>query len=70
MGGGGLGEKGEGIKSTNWLLPNSHRDIKYSLGNVDNNVVMTMCGARWALEISGGQTLCKVYDSLTTILHT
>ena len=44
-------------------------DIKYSIGDTVNNIVIAVCGARWVLEISGG-TICKVYDWLTTMLHT
>ena len=61
-------EKGKGLRSINWELQNSHRDVKYSTGNVVNNIVITMSGARWILEISGGP-VCKVYDCLTTTLH-
>ena len=48
---------------------NSHEDVKYSIGNVVNNIVRTVYGTRWVPEISGG-TLCKVYDCLTTTLST
>ena len=43
--------------------------MKYNIGNIVNNTVMTVCGARWELEMSWG-TLCKVFDGLTTILCT
>ena len=43
---GGLGEKVKGLRSTDWWLQNSHRDIKYSIGNTAHNIVITMCGAR------------------------
>ena len=59
----------KGLKSTDWWLQNGHRDAKYSIGNVVNDIVITMYGACWGLEISGG-TLCKVYDHLTTTLYT
>ena len=29
----------KGLTSTNWLLQNSHGDVKYSTGNVVNNVL-------------------------------
>ena len=45
----GLGEKG--LRSRNWYLQNSYRDINYSIGNIDNNIVITMYGARWVQEI-------------------
>ena len=50
----------------NWWLQNSHEDVKYGLGNVVNNTVVTMYGAVWVLEIS----LCKVCDCLATMLYT
>ena len=53
-------EKVKGLRNTNWQLQNSHEDVKYSIGNIVNNVVITMYGARWELEIPGG-ALCKVY---------
>ena len=54
-----LGEKVKGLRSTNWLLQNSHGDVRYSIGNTANDIVVTMCGGRWALGVSGGP-LCKV----------
>ena len=60
---GGLGEKGEGTKKYKWQLQKSHGDGKYSTGDIVNNII-TLYGARRALETSGG-TLCKVYDCLT-----
>ena len=32
---------------------NSHGDVKYSIGNIVNNTVITMDGARWVLDSSG-----------------
>ena len=58
----------KGLRSTNWQLQKNHRDVKYSIGNIVNTVVITMCGAKCVLEISGG-SLCKVYECLTTILY-
>ena len=54
----GLGYWVKGLRSTNWQLQSSHGDVNYSVGNIVNNIVVTMYGARWILEISGG-TLCK-----------
>ena len=54
--GGGLGDwvkKMKGLKSTNWLAQNSHGDGTYSTGNIVNNIVITVHGARWALELWG-----------------
>ena len=55
-------------RSTDQQLQNSHGDVKYSLGNIVSNIVITTYGARWALNSSGG-TLCKVYDCQTTMLY-
>ena len=64
---GRLGAKGEGIERYR-QLQNSHGDVKYSIGNIINNVVITMYDAQWVLEISGG-TLYKVYNCEITMLH-
>ena len=50
---GGLGEKVKGLGSSSWFLQNSHRDVKYSIGNTVSNSVITMNRARRGLEISG-----------------
>ena len=63
-----LGKNAEG-KSTNWQLQNSPRDVKDSIGNMGNNVVVTTYDARWLLDISG-ESLCIVYDCLNTMVHT
>lgn len=39
---------------TNWQFQSSHRDINYGTKNTVDNVVITMPGASWALEISFG----------------
>lgn len=42
-----------------------HEDIKHSIGNTVNNVVMTMYGVRWVLDLS------EVIGSLPiTVLYT
>ena len=45
-------------------MQNSHGDVKYSMGNIAKNIVKTMYGAKWILEISR-ETLRKVYDYIT-----
>lgn len=47
MGGqfGELGERVEGLKSTNRCLQNSHGDVKYSIENIVNNMVTTTHGS-------------------------
>ena len=44
---------GKRVRSTNKQLQNSHRDVKYSTGNMDDDTVITMFGARWALDLLG-----------------
>ena len=36
------------------MVMNSHEDVKYSIGNTVNNIVITMSGAKWVLEVLGG----------------
>ena len=57
------------ICSTNWQLQNSPRDVKYSIGNIGNNIIITMCGVRLMLYLLGG-SLCKLYKCLPTMLYT
>ena len=57
------------IRSKNWYVQNRHGEVKYNGRNMANNIVITMYGARWVLEILGG-THCKVYNSLNTMLYT
>ena len=51
--GGALGrwvKKLKVLRSTNWLLQNSHGGVKYSIGNTVNNYLITMHGVRWVLD--------------------
>lgn len=50
-------KKGEGTKQDNWQLQNSHGDVKYSMGNIVDDVVRTMNGARWAPDLWGNHVL-------------
>ena len=50
---GGRVKKVEGLRSTHWLLQNSHGDVKYSIGNRVNNILITMCGVRRVRDLSG-----------------
>ena len=44
----------KGLRSTHWQLPNNPGDIKYSIGDLVNNIVIaTTYGNRYVLEISG-----------------
>ena len=40
-----------GLRSTNPLLQNIHGDVNYSIGNIVNNIVITMYGIRWVLDL-------------------
>ena len=51
-----MGAKGKGIRK--------YRVIMYSIGNVVNNIVITMYGARWVLRLSGG-SLHKLHNCLS-----
>ena len=48
-----MGVEGEGIGSTNWLLQNCPGDVMYSIGNIVNNVLVTMYGVRCTRDLSG-----------------
>ena len=66
----GLGhwvKKRKRLGSTNWSLQNGHEDVKHSIGNIVNNIIITMHGLRWVLDLLGG-TLHKLYKCLTTTL--
>ena len=56
---GGLGEKGKGIEVQTGSYQRVVVYIKYSIGNIVSNVVITMYGASWIMEMSG-RILCKV----------
>ena len=51
---GGLAEwakKVNGLRNTYLLLQNSHADVKYSIGNIINNILITMHGVRQVLDL-------------------
>ena len=41
------------LRTTNWLLQNTHGDVKNSIGNIVNNTVITMYGVRWVRDLLG-----------------
>ena len=42
---GGMGEEVRGLRSTNWLLQNSHGDVQYSIRNgVANEIILVTRG--------------------------
>ena len=49
---GELGEKGEGIK--NYKLAATKQSWACKVGNIVNNITITMYCARWVLKILGG----------------
>ena len=48
-------------------LQNIHGDGMYSIGIIVNNIVITMYGARWVLELSV-RSRSKFYKCLITML--
>ena len=51
--GGELVGKVRGLRGTNWQLQNQYGNVKHSMGNIVNSIVITMCGARWLLDLWG-----------------
>ena len=60
-GAGGISGKDEEIKKYKWKLQNSQRDVKYSIGNIVNNILITMYGVRWIQDLLGG-SLSKLHN--------
>ena len=54
-------KKVKGLRSTNWLLRHSHGDVKYSLENIVNNILIIMHGVKWVLDLLGW-LLSKLYN--------
>ena len=61
-------KKVKGLRNTNWWLQNSHRDVKFSIRDIDNNIV-TIYGARWVHGLLKG-SFYKLYNCPTTMLYT
>ena len=57
------------LRSTDGYMQSNHGDVKYSIKNIVNNIVVTMYGGKKVLEIWRGSFL-KVYKCLTTMLYT
>ena len=49
----GMAKKVKGLSSTNRSLQNDQGDIKYSIGNIVINIVITTNGVRWVMDSSG-----------------
>ena len=47
---GGRVKRGKGLGSTNWLLQNCHRGVRYRMGNIVYNV-KAIYGVRWLLDL-------------------
>ena len=62
----GRAENGKRLRSTDWQLQNSQGDVP---GNIVNNIVVTVYGARRVLDLPGGSPR-QLYKCLTTTLHT
>ena len=43
---GSMGKKVKEFRSRNWDLQDSHGDVKYTTGNIVNNILITIYGAR------------------------
>ena len=41
------------LRSTNRQLQNSHGDVKYSIENSVDNILITLYGVRWVEDLSG-----------------
>ena len=49
-----VGDKGQRIKMCKLpVIKTSHEDVKYSMGNIVNNIVKTTYGTRWVLNYWG-----------------
>ena len=48
-----IGENGEGIKEYKLVVTDSHGDVKYSIGYIVNNILITMYGVRWVQDLPG-----------------
>lgn len=59
-----LVEKGKGTKKYKSVVTIQSQNVKYSTGNLVSNIVISIYGARWVLELSGG-SLCKLHKCLT-----
>ena len=51
----------KGLRNSDWLLQNSHGDVKYGTGNVVN--LITTFGVRWVQDLSK-PPLAELYELL------
>lgn len=40
----GAGEEGEGMSSAGWWLHSRHRDVKHSMGSIEDHTVIALGG--------------------------
>ena len=66
---GEMGGKGEQIKKYKLVITKQSWDVKFSIKNIVNDIVITVDDARSVLALSG-ESLCKLYNCMTTILCT
>ena len=62
-----MSKNSEGIKYQ-LAVKTSHGVVKYSIGNIVSNTVITVHDVRWVLDSSGG-LLHKLYKHLNTMLY-
>ena len=48
-----MGESGEGIEKYRLVVTEWSWGLKYSIGNIVNNIVITIYGVRWVLDLLG-----------------
>ena len=41
----------KGLRRTDWQSQDSHGNVKYLTGNIVDNIVITMYGVRWVLDL-------------------
>ena len=66
---GGWEKRVKVLRNTSWQLQNSPGDVKSSIGNMVSNIVITMHGDTWGLDLLG-ESLHKLYKCLVTMLYT
>lgn len=66
---GGVGEEGEGTEEHRRAVTEQPRDARCRTGNAASDSAVTLCAAGRVLGVPG-ETRCKEYDSLTTMLYT
>lgn len=55
-----MGEKGKGLRSTDWQLRSSHRVAEYSARSAVDATVITVHGARWVWELLGDHLISYI----------